>query len=495
MQSATKLLGLGSVLLAFATAEGCGSNGGSAEGADAGANGGTISNPDQVPPQVVFRTPGDGEEQVSMRTPIRAVFSEPVKFGATPTTLWADGVAIPTTLSLSDDATILTISTGSEIPLPAKLSVNLGDITDLQGNPLVRPPWSWTAPLWLMTDPIDNDGGFRLPVIAGGPAERINVALGQADTGSGTPISMQAVERPGGPPWTPVAASVASGQTNQPQLLVDKEGALVIAYFATDGLLHVKRFTAGTWRNLDASLHVEAFYNVALKMDSEGIFFLAYDTGTATDSNVVVQTLSRDDAHWRLLGTTVNDASTEKGVRLQSLTLDKNGTPYVAYGTEANVGSVRAWSKNAWTLVGGPLNGPDEQVGVESIQITTDDASRLFALVSFSNLYLSRYRTQILRFDGVNWTNYGPELAHVSVSIPFFLAPTRSGHLFAYLGFEDQLHMFDLTDTGWVTIPSPAVLPSPGSRLAGGAGSIDPEGVPVIGWSDDDGIKVARLNR
>ena len=458
---------------------------------DGGTDVTVVPDPDSVPPEVVFRIPAHGEDQVSVRTPIRAVFSEAVKLGANPVTLLADGVAIATTSALSDDAKVLTVSPKSEIAVPAKMSLSFEDVTDLRGNSLVRAPWSWTDPLWLRVgDTLEQEGTISFPRIAAGTGERVNVALALPQTTeSGMPLTVQAIDTPKST-WALRGARV--GMTlDRPNLLTESDGTLVVAYKdPLNGSVRVQRLEDGVWRQIGGPFpSVQGNGAVALAADAHGMLFLAYDESTeAGTTNVVVKTLPRGFDSWSPLAETVNDPSAETATDLQSLTLDKNGIPYVAYRTATSDAYVRFWSVTKWSSVGTSVNGP--QQAVKSMTIGLDDTSHLLAVLSWHDRYLTTRHAQLTRFDGVNWVD-GGDVANDALIDAAFLGATRDGHMFAYLGTDEQFFLLDVTTKGWVAMPPPAVRPPKGFASA----AVDPTGVPIFGWTDGAAMNVVRLNR
>ncbi|WP_394823967.1 Ig-like domain-containing protein [Pendulispora albinea] len=490
------VLGATALLVFAVVTSSCGSDDAPAGPRDGGPDGIVVQPPDTVPPEIRFRMPADAEEQVWVRNPIRAVFSEPVKLGKDPITLLANGIPIPASASLSDDANVLTIVPKSELPVPATVSVSFGDIEDLHGNALVKRPWSWKAPLWVRVgDPLKNDG-FKSPPLAAGPGERISVLMGVPgrEGDLDPPLSLWSSERTTSP-WRQSPADGIGASSEPPTLLIDKDGVRLMSHVTSDGAVIVKRYTEGRgWSDIGGDFRSVQSGSTALAVDADGILFLAYDESLADDeTNVVVRTLPRGATSWSSLGKSVNDSSTEKGARLRSLTIDKNGKVYVAFRSKTLDGHVRSWSGTAWIPVGMPLNGGGESA-LETSIATNDDAT-LFALVSFSDRNLARWWTRILRFDGNNWTNHGPDITRGAQVGSLFFAPMRGNRLFAYMSVNPELAPIEVNSSGWVSIRPPAAATSPDGRLAAGGATIDPEGVPVIGWADNGILSVARLNR
>ncbi|WP_394833779.1 Ig-like domain-containing protein [Pendulispora rubella] len=454
-----------------------------------------IPDPDIVAPELSFRVPADGEKNVSTRTAIRAVFSEPVKFGATPPVLSANGAPIPSNASLSSDATAMTIVPSEEVPLPAAMSVDFAGVTDLRGNALIRPPWNWTVPLWLPVGAPLDSGTFKFPSIAAGPGEGANVLSANARDADG--LYDLVLHRIGAPTstWSPTR-TLAVMQSMRVDTLVDNDGVLVTAFLSSDNKVRVLR-NGEEWPEGSrfASVSNAGF---ALGLDPDGMLFLAYDMprGDEGGTDVNVVTLPRGAQNWvpmRLVKTPPE----EKSSHLLSLTLDKRGTPYVAYldASPSELAHVRVWTTSeAWVPLGSPLNGEGEEV--KHVSIATDDAANVFALVNFAERVLPRHRVQILRLEGAKWIECGPKIAQEDLDNPAFFARMQNGHVFASLGLDPNFEFLDVTRNGWTRIPPPTLAPE-GKRVSGAMGGIDPQGVPFIAWTDFESgrLQLGRLNR
>ncbi|WP_394844260.1 Ig-like domain-containing protein [Pendulispora brunnea] len=456
---------------------------------DGGPDTGVIPDPDTILPRVLSLSPSDGEINVSVRTPIQVVFSEAVKLGTTPLTLLANGIPVATSISLSADGTTLTVTPTANIPLPTNMSVNFKDITDLRGNALIRPPWSWTSPLWLpIGTPLDT-GGFKLPVIAAGPGEVVTVLSVKNNDSAGYLDLVR--NQIAGPTSTWMGrGSLGPTEAGRGAAVVDKDGAFVNAYLAKGN--HIAVMRDGVRYPNVPDFPIASTGGVALAVDEHGILFLACDIVWPDGSRHVAATaLSRGSEDWTSLG-----AATvlENDVHLSSLTLDQKGTPYLAYLDSSNNARVRVWRNGSWLPLGSPLNIESEQV--TDLAIALDSSANVYALVSFADRFLPRYRVQILRFDGTSWIACGPEISEDKLDGVIFFARMGNDHIFAYFGTSPNVEVLDVTRNGWTRIPPPAMARL-SARLSGGMGAIDPEGVPVIAWehSTSGELQVVRLNR
>ena len=225
---------------------------------------------------------------------------------------------------------------------------------------------------------------------------------------------------------------------------------------------------------------------------SDNVVFAAFDTPAADGgSKIVVK--AQGVSGERTVGESVNDPTTEKDARLQSLALDRAGNPYVSYRTTTGDGRVRVWSKDRWLPVGPAVNASHENA--EVTQVALDDAGTPYALVQLSDRYVPRDRTVVLKFNGSAWVPCGPVLMRNQVGPGTFFGPTRGDRLLAYLnsrqsGSGDH-HLFEVSSAGWVDIP----FPEPMSSGPGNA-TVDQNGNPVVTWLEKlRNVHVARLNR
>ncbi|WP_394833780.1 Ig-like domain-containing protein [Pendulispora rubella] len=482
------------MFLAFAAPTACGSSDNTSATVDAGPDGEVIPDPDTVPPQVVFRTPTDGEAKVALRKPIRATFSETVKFGPRPATLRADGVEIPCTFTLSDNGTVMTITPTAEPPVPATLSVEFGDVTDLRGNPLVRPPWTWSVPRWLEIGNSFPSGGLY-PMLAAGPGEYVHVAALFDE-----PARTFRLYQTSTPTTSWRALADSRNPTPNATIAVDADGSIVAAFASESGeSVSVARYTTSIWKTIGGPFPLAINGSFSLAFDKRGTLILAYDAAAGDGAaNVIVQALEPlgEPWQWSQLRNSVNDPSTEKAAYFQSLTLNSEGIPYVSYRTERPVageegtileGHVRAWTQGQWQPIGDSVSAPDEDV--RSLMVAVDATSSPFAIAQLSNRFLPKAQMRILRLENSKWTLVGPELEGRNNSM--FFGRMRDGHLFAYVSVDGDLRTLDVAREGWTRIPLDAVGP-----FNGAAGTLDPTGIPLIAWITEPGnLSVLRWNR
>ncbi|WXA89799.1 Ig-like domain-containing protein [Pendulispora rubella] len=426
-----------------------------------------------------------------MRAPIRVTFSEPVVLGDKPVQLTVEGKSVPVTVDYEEATYTMTIKPSQPLAGPARASVDFGDIRDYESNPLVRPPWNWTMDRWLPVGELLEEPDGRSPVIAAGPGDGVALAFAPVPT-SPAPRARTVDPRHG--IWREYR-DIDETPARDPLTLFISEKGRPTMVFVTE----INEVVIVEWRDKfswyptmggDDFITVDQGSAFAARA-SDNVYFAAFDTPNADGGSHIVVKAQRDGDQ-RTVGEAVNDPTTEKDARLQSLALERAGNPYVSYRTTAGDGRVRAWTKDRWLPVGSEVNPFDENA--EVTQVSVDDAGMPYALVQLSNRHLPRQRTVVVKFDGSRWVECGPPLSTNKVERAFF-APTRDDRVLAYLYSwmpgRGSHHLFEVSSTGWVEIP----FPEPSAEGPGNA-TVDPNGNPVVTWRDNSRkVHVARLNR
>jgi Bacterial Ig-like domain/Bacterial Ig domain len=214
--------------------------------------------------QVSSRSPAPGSTNVAYNTPIRVVFSKPVKattLSDTTVSFSVAGVLAEKTLSLSSDGTTLTIVPKAKPPLPASFSIGLSNgITDLAGNALVVPnsAWSFELPPWYgFGGSLNAVGGNTLlrdtAMVLDGQDNPV-VAWSEELTVGGRAAIF--VHRWDGNAFIPVGGSLnatSAGSAYKPALALDGSGNPIVAWQESDGFnenIYVKRWTGSTWQSV-----------------------------------------------------------------------------------------------------------------------------------------------------------------------------------------------------------------------------------------------------
>ena len=449
------------VVLAAVAVSACGSSDSGSPPADPGdVVIGDPSDPSNLPPSIVSRTPADGDGQVSVRAPIQVKFSKRVQLGASPVTVLVGDKAVAATSSLSPDNFTLTITPNEPIVAPAKVSVSFGDISDLKGAALAsKPSWSWRTPSWFgVADPIKVTEFRSGAAMAAGPGDRVSVSIGDA---SGWRVS--ATDGKAGP-WTNLGGPEGTGR-----LAIGKDGSLISLGSDVNSQMRLRRWSGTTWDNLGGTLGKAYFgieaSRVASGLDATGTPFVAYRPDASGPRDLFVYAL--ENGVWSQIGSgPVNDPS--EGVsEVQSIIWDRHGGLYIAYinglpngGDETHV---RVFSGGAWKLFG-PAIPAGTQIH-RSANIGFDDAGNLFAIENVEDDKNSY--TRVFGYDGKAWSTIGAEL-------PLGLSPIclvgRGQRLFALASPYGKTpasapRAFLVTKSGWSEMELPSVAPSTRTAL------------------------------
>ena len=310
---------------------------------------------DRTAPQVVSRAPEPGAENVWVKSPIQAVFSEPMKLDAVTSAsvrLTVGGVDVVRTVSLSGDGKTMTVVPGAAISAPASAAIALTSaVTDLAGNAVRNPsePWNWALPYWIPW------GGTSVPL-----------PLGLHDTGvhridsSGRllatwslhtdPSGRPQLNRWGGTDWefwggTYIDSAIMSSNEGPP-LLLDNTGnpviAWVSAYTHDKTLIHIRRWNTGVWQQLESptpeATGLPLKMHPTLQWTPSGQLAIAWVEHNATQRKVCVSILN--EHQWTPLGECLADTLAGPPNPHLSLNFTSMGIPVVAWLGEGSTSAV-----------------------------------------------------------------------------------------------------------------------------------------------------------
>ena len=274
---------------------------------------------DRTPPQLVLRTPAPNAQEVSVREPIYAVFSEAVRAetltDSSVRLTMTGGTTVARTVSLSSDGKTLRVQPAASPVAPATMMLSTSNtITDLAGNGLATPsePWIWNVPAWIST--------------------------GVSPDSSPEVVSLQ--------------------------LRQDSLGGSVIAFSGPDGeLWAVYKDNTGNWRSLSPDPRLPASVlpyptghhyvtGFALQLDRSTTPVLAYGTGPAHGDGKLLSVRRWQDNDWKAVATINLPEQSSASMTVADLKLTKHGMPVVAWMTSAasNLKTlyVHRWTGNYW---------------------------------------------------------------------------------------------------------------------------------------------------
>ena len=459
------------------------------------------ADPDVSPPEIVSQMPLHRDPEVSVHQPIEVKFSERVRLSdSVPVTLFANtgesDVPVPATVRLSPDATVVTIEPNAPLSAPAAYSVKLGDIRDEAGNAFVSMEWRWNAPRWLRVgQPLEDAGEISRSMIVAGPGEQVTVGSTVTVNPSTQRLLLHTIEH-SKDKWAMVDNRLTIDSRIPPSLLLDKELGLSALISDRENHIVLDQWLDMKWQ--EHSLDTLPIFDGALVTKAKnGERFLAY-TGDVPDGDFARDIFVSHGSNWSQLGGSVN-GDDGNALTLISLSLDRQGTPYVAYSTSSDAGRLRYWSHDSWALLAPSTTAPGD--GTTILQMTVDDGGTPFALV---NLYNGPPEAseplQIRRFDGDRWIDCGARLVMSDSPVLGYFGPALDGHIFAavigrntHAEVPDKFLTFDVTRDGWTAIPPPVeTLPWQSTTVSG---TVDPSGAPILAWNEGSVVHLRRLNR
>ncbi|MFY2556843.1 Ig-like domain-containing protein [Corallococcus terminator] len=301
---------------------------------------------DRTAPQVVSRSPEPGADDVWVKSPIQAVFSEPMKASTVTSAsvrLTVGGVEVVRTVSLSGDGKTMTVVPGTPISAPTSAAIALTSaVTDLAGNEVSNPSeaWNWALPYWIPWG-----------------ATNVSLPLGLHDTGihridsSGRllatwplhtdPSGRPQLNRWGGTDWefwggTYIDSAIMSSNEGPPLLLDDTGNpvvAWVSAYTHDKSLIHIRRWTTGVWQQLESptpeGTGLPVKLHPTLQWTPAGQLAIAWVEHNATQQKVCVSILT--EHQWTPVGACLADTLAGPPNPHLSLNFTSTGIPVVAW--------------------------------------------------------------------------------------------------------------------------------------------------------------------
>lgn len=385
---------------------------------------------DRTPPRVVSRTPEPGAEDVWVRGPIRAVFSEKVKAdtvtGAS-VRLTVGTVEVARTVSLSEDGRTLTVEPGSGYVPSSAVSLALAaQVTDLAGNSVetLDGHWSWRLPYWIPWG--TADGALVSSTFSAYPF---------AFTTSGTVLTTwrarsDPTRRTQLNHWTDgewaewdAQAPVNPGPTegDAEPLLLDEAGRPVVAWTEAYGpsktQIHVARWTGSDWEPLGTptpqNTGMPQKYSPILAWTPSHQLALAWAESDNAQSRVCLSILSSPG--WQPPGSCVGltDSRIEGPMTLQ---VTPSGSPVVSWmdsnGVVAQVRIARFVDGN-WLLI-------DEDQ--ESNQLLPYVSMHLNAsgnpIIAWTTESAGSIDLYIDEWNGMNWQNIAVSLNALADDTP-----------------------------------------------------------------------------
>ncbi|WP_181791353.1 Ig-like domain-containing protein [Myxococcus llanfairpwllgwyngyllgogerychwyrndrobwllllantysiliogogogochensis] len=409
---------------------------------------------DRTAPRVVSRAPEPGAQDVWVKSPIQAVFSEPVNASTVTSAsvrLTVGGVEVARTVSLSGDGKTMTVVPGAGYAPSHPVQLILTEqLVDLAGNSLniESRGWDWTIPFWI--------------------------------------------------PWgTGDGALLSARDSDIKSHAFDAAGNLVATWSLYASNLHwlyVKRYESGEWKtygqNHIAFSNQGSLHDNSLILDSAGNPIVAW-TQPGSSGSSTVQVKRWTGTQWESLGEHVEvDASMPQKAH-PHLEWAPSGQPAIAWSesefTVANTVCAAEWATNNWSPLGNCFNARDTSNYVTNpvLKYTRSKVPTIAWVATGA----TENTIHVSQFLNNTWTVLDAEDHNIQVQEPYvslafgptdqpiltWLAGTGSGN--------DCVATKNWFDSYWALLGTPQ-LPTAGTLTTmGPALETDSTGTPFVAWT------------
>jgi Bacterial Ig-like domain len=419
---------------------------------------------DTTAPTIVSRRPTANATNVEVRTPVTILFSEAMKLSTltNESVKLSDSSAtnISTTLSLSEDGRILTVTPTEKLIAPNTFAVTLTNaVTDVAGNALANESWSFEVPQWLNFDstPVQQGGVYSIALDSSGKPFLASIYDGtlyvkywngsaweQLGTGlnigtgkdarepflvvdnSDTPIVawLEAVnsspmstyvKRWNGSAWIQYGiGGPLNDVSTKPYLAVDSSGTLFVAYLRlNDGIpnIYIHYWNESSWGTLPTipAKYGDGSLSLSLAIDSLGNPIVAWggDAYPAFyEKDIYIKRWN--GSVWVDYGTgTALDVNLSATARYPAISLDGSDYPTVAW-KEENGGNhniyIKKWNGSSWVQLSGSLNVVDGQyIDTPSLSLDTLDNP----VITWEEFDGNSRKIYVKYRNNNSWSNYG----------------------------------------------------------------------------------------
>lgn len=473
---------------------------------------------DRTPPQVTSRTPTPAAQDISVRQPIQATFSEPLKASTLTNTsvkLFVGGTEVASTPSLSTDGKTLTIAPAASLIVPNPLQATLtAAVTDIAGNPLVIPSdlWAWSLPL---SFPIGALSALPGNTDALEPFLQINsrgepLVAWREKTDSGE-FNIYASHWTGSD-WEALGGAINSAPYNASSTLnlypsnlfhmlrLDSTNNPIVAWIHPDGQepgIYVKRWTTNQWMSVGTPLN--AFpgtssipVSVSLSITTNDSPVVAWEQQNPSTSSYFIHVGTWNGQAWSEYGAPLL-MSRQGGDARPVLALDRTNKPVVAwadYSSDRKFDgiNVRRWNGSSWDELGSAVDAnPSASTEASQPRLILDASDN--PVIAWSETDGTANNVYARRWTGTTWEALGEALTAVpgaTHAVSPDLAMDGHGNLFI-LWLEEAAdkssranYIFQWTGTAWGAIGPPLQADTSASL------AIDSSGVPFVAWASGD---------
>jgi len=276
-------------------------------------------------------------------------------------------------------------------------------------------------------------------------------------------IAAGRVKKFNGKNWIAVGANFSLGDVSCTTMAFDNKGVPYVAYSdeADSNKATVMKFDGNNWIPVGSIGFTpgSATYT-SIAIDGNGIPYLAFrDQGSSSynswPNGFRASVMKFDGTNWVYVGNPgFSGGSGPYGALYTSLTIDKNGLPYVAYSDFSNdsKATVMKFDGTNWVYVGNP--------GFSSWQSNNTSIvldSKGSPYVAYSDR-ANNGKATVMMFDGSNWIPVG--IAGLTPDIAQYTSLAIDKNDILYLAFEDhsqddKASITKYDGTKWVYVGSP----------------------------------------
>lgn len=409
---------------------------------------------DRTAPQVVSRAPEPGAQNVWVKSPIQAVFSEPMKVSTVTSAsvrLTVGGVDVARTVSLSGDGKTLTVVPGAGYAPSHPVQLVLTEqLVDLAGNSLTTESadWDWTIPFWI--------------------------------------------------PWgTGDGALLSARDSSMKSHAFDATGNLLAIWNLSDNgshWLYVKRYENGEWKTYGqthfASSNQGVFLDSSLILDSAGNPIVAW-TQPGSSSSSTVQVKRWTGTQWEPLGARVEVDAAMPQKAHPHLEWAPSGQPAIAWSEsdviETTTVCAAEWVTSNWRPLGNCFDarGTSNYSTNPVLKYTRSKVPTIAWVAAGS----PEHAVHVSQFVDNTWTVLDAEDHNIRINDPYvslalgptdqpiltWLADTGSGN--------DCVATENWFDSYWALLGSPQLPPAGTITTTGPALETDSTGTPFIAWT------------
>jgi hypothetical protein len=449
---------------------------------------------DRTPPQVVSRTPSPGAQDVWVRQPIQATFSEPLKPNTLTNSsvkLTVSGTEVATTPVLSADGKALTVTPSIRPTVPNILQLTLTNaITDLAGNAFLpaSSEWVWSIPLsfpMASLSAVSGDTDAEEPSVQLDHQGRLFISW-REPTGTSTQHGIYTYTwtgtnwQPVGGPILPANSTLPAGLP--PTLLLDSTDKPFVVWTQPDGPspaelhyhIHINRWNGTEWTEATTSPEsslsdpVEAS-SYAVQLDAADNPILVWSfRNSSTSQHSPTQVWRWMGNTWTGLGTSVsNNPPATNLYQPLRLLLDNEHRPIVA-SSEGDI-FVSRWTGDSWTRIGNSLGAFPGDTPARPNDMLLDGSSN--PVLAWGESSGTTQSVRISRWTGSVWEMLGSALDAVPGNTSPFnprLQIDKTGNLIT--AWEEpsqengsiQINFRHWTGAEWVPIGNP-IIAGPGN--------------------------------